>query len=107
MVRPQQRVILYRNGMRSKTPAQYQDEYNSKKEGYFQCPKCKRHVKKGAEGNLKRHYADFPNRIKCPAGIDPQCVGNGHPGGPRGPYKKRTQPNVSDDSPMDALDFLD
>ena len=103
-MKPNQKVIIYRNGVRGKTMAQYHNEYRLAMPEYFECPKCGRAVKKGATGNLKKHYSDFPNRLKCPAGIDKQGPG-GQAGIKRGPYKKRTQKRVYD-KPRRSVDSL-
>lgn len=107
MTKPKQRVVLYRHGLRKKTMAEYNNEYRLAMEGYFECPKCKRAVRKGANGNLKKHFSDFPNRIHCPEGKDNQNDGgaNKRKGVKRGPYGPRKTKTVidKDRKPVESL----
>lgn len=105
MTKPQQRVILYRNGLRRKTPGQYANEYRLQQEGYVECPKCGRAVREKNGGYVK-HFADFPNRIRCILGTEKPRETNGHePGKKRGPYRPRQGKRVidKDRKPVDSL----
>jgi hypothetical protein len=63
-MRPSQKVILYRNGLRGRDSVAYHREYNNKirkDKGYDECPRCKVRYKDPS----REHYVDFKNKIRC------------------------------------------
>ena len=66
-MRPKQKVIVYRHGLRPKSQSEYKARYYREHSGkqYFSCPGgCGVEVTL-INGAVRKHYSDFKNRTPC------------------------------------------
>lgn len=62
MVKPQQKVIVYRQGIVTDSRKRdKQNQIDKSKQGMPACQRCGRYYKDPS----REHYADFKNKIRC------------------------------------------